>query len=50
MKVGDLVKYKGHPHIGLVTKLENHRVHFVGFTGWHTWTHRVNVEVISASR
>ena len=50
MKAGDLVKYKGYPHIGIVTKVEKHRVYFTGFTGWHTWTHIGNVEVISESR
>ena len=50
VKVGDLVKYKSQSHICLVTKIEKQRVYFTGFTGWKSWTHIVNLEVISEGR
>ncbi len=50
MKVGDLVRYPGNPGVGVVTNIIKHRVYFVGFTGYKTWTHIGNVQVISESR
>jgi len=53
VKVGDLVIYPGFPRIGVVIKLEGpkgQRVHFVGTTGYKTWTHIVNLKVLNASR
>ena len=50
MKVGDLVEYPSFPQMGIVTKVEGHRVWFVSFTGYKTWTHIVNLKVVSESR
>ncbi len=50
MKVGDLVKYPGFPQLGMVIKIEGHRVWFVGFTGYKTFTHIKILKVISEHR
>jgi len=55
MKVGDLVKYKGSPHVGVVLKLEGPLKQRVVFAWTHlgpgvTWTHILNLEVISERR
>jgi hypothetical protein len=50
VKVGDLVIYPGFPRIGVVIKIEGQRVRFVGTTGYETWTHIVNLKVLSASQ
>ena len=49
MKVGDLVRYPGFPQIGVVIKMDGQRVHFVGTTGYKTWTHITNLKVLSES-
>jgi hypothetical protein len=56
VKVGDLVKHKGQPQLGVVLKLEGPLKQRVVFAWLHrsepgmTWTHIANLEVVSESR
>ena len=56
MKVGDLVKYTyndgtgTNEQFGLVTAVDGSTIWWTDMNGRESWTHSLNLEVISASR
>ena len=56
MKVGDLVKYTyndgtgTNEQTGLVTSVDGDTIWWIDTNGYKSWTHRLNLEVINASR
>ena len=59
MKVGDLVRYtyntyndrtRTNEQTGLVTSMDGNTVWWIDTNGYKSWTHRLNLEVISESR
>ena len=56
MKVGDLVRYTYDIHgtanvqTGIVTSVSNNTIWWADTNGYESWTHRLNLEVISENR
>ena len=56
MQVGDLVKYtyevygRENVQIGFVTSVSDNTIWWVDTSGYQSWTHRLNLEVISEAR
>jgi len=56
VKAGDLVKYAyndgtgTNEQTGLVTSVDGNRVWWINTNGYKSWTHPLNLEVVSESR